>query len=118
MKSSRMRDRITDAIYELGFELCDSDEIITGLMAETNGGCFSIDSVELSMCSQVSRTEFDFTAEIRISASEHRDAPWCGDSIDASLSGKYVLDQDSWSIQDYNVFAAEIDRDRGPSVYP
>jgi hypothetical protein len=101
-------EAVIQALDALASELVDSDEQITGLIAETNASGYYHDDMHVIDVGPYdpSSSKLPFKASIHFSGDQDPEKMFSGDAIVAEVSGTLSFDGTHWELDDnYNVVA-------------
>jgi hypothetical protein len=107
---------ILGALESVSYELVD-DDLISGLIAETNASGFVADDYEvLSMGPlDLATVTAPFEATIHLTGESEPEQMYAGHAISARISGTIRFDGSGWEVEEYEVESAEIEgMDYGP----
>jgi hypothetical protein len=98
---------IEDALDSLAYNLVDSDEQVTSLIAGTNAAGYTTESIDILEIGvfDFEKARLPFKADIRIAGKQDEDHMFCGDTIIAHIDGFLSFNGDEWEIVDYDVSA-------------
>ena len=99
---------VEEIIHELGPELVNSDETVTGAMAITNAYVWGLDDYSILDIEYDEKEQtIDFEANITLSGEQDEDRPFSGDALELTISGTIEYTGDSFQLSDYNIISCE-----------
>lgn len=100
---------IDGLLADLAAKLMDSDDTVTGTMAETNAQPFEFDTGEVDSADWVgnSQNRIEFTASIHLTGEQDEDSGFNGDEIDLTVSGIAVRTGNTWTFEETTVESCE-----------
>jgi hypothetical protein len=89
---------------EIAMELVNSDELIVGMIAETNAFGFGLDAYEiLDIEYDKRKNEILFRARMQIAGENDEDKPFNGDVIAFDLYGELKHEKNVWILKSYDI---------------
>ncbi|MFC1482233.1 hypothetical protein ACFL51_00345 [Myxococcota bacterium] len=98
---------IEELMKGLAVELIQSDDMVTGLIAETNAGFFGLDWVDFLRVNEVEGGNIEFAVVLHLSGEQGEDIPFGGDSIEVQVEGVASQVDGSYRLSRYTVVDAE-----------
>ncbi|MBI5351016.1 MAG: DUF4935 domain-containing protein [Chloroflexi bacterium] len=100
---------ISDKMSDIATDLINSDELIVGMLAETNASGFGLDTYEILFAEHnKNKKEIFFQARIWISGESDLDKPFNGDEIVFDLYGTLKHYKNDWILESYDIEDNEI----------
>ena len=75
-----------DVLYEIGNELLMNSDAVSSAIASTNACDFGLDTWEITEVQPTWPDYYVFRATLHFPADEHREAPFCGNEIQAEVN--------------------------------
>jgi len=100
---------VEEILPDFAADLVNSDEQITGAMAETNAFGYGLDEYEiLSAEYNESKQQIEFEARLEISGDHDEDKPFCGDAMSVRVSGTIRYSRNGWIVRDHEIESCKV----------
>lgn len=104
-------DELDDLISEIADDLCNSDDTITGVIADTYATGWGLDEYGKPEITKVGSNKLIIKTQITVSGDHDDEKPFLGDTIVAHVSVTMTQSGESWEQSEYTLDAWELNFD-------
>ena len=101
---------VENLLVDLAATLTNEDEIITGLIADTNSFGWDLENFDNLKAWFKGQGKLEFTVKLYLSGEQDEDKPWSGSRIEADIKGKASTKTENnnvWEITEYEIVKAD-----------